>query len=638
MGDVGLETLTDGASLACVAFNDAGKVIWANGSFWELLKFGPEGAPGYSYWDLTAPGQRNRELNEITQGRHGFDKEFVAPNGARVSARVVGVARSAGGSAGDVEVNVIWCLPAERQDETGDDAERQLRRQGAVLLELARAEAIDAGRLGEAFARITEAASEGTGCERSSVWLFGEGEEAIVCQDLFEQSKRAHGGQGTKLTARDYPGYFEALREDRTIVAEDARRHPATREFGPGYLEPLGITSMLEAPVRRGGRLVGVLCNEHVGPARVFTPQEAAFAASVADAVGRALEADARRQADEQLQAAHATLARHAAELERRVAERTRSIRLVLDSTGEGLVTFAPDGTVVGEQSRAALEWFGPPAPGVSLGDYVFRGDARADVAFRLGLEQLVEGALPLELLLDQMPHELARDGREYRLDYRPVEGEEGSWLLIARDATREKTMERAELEARELHAVAEHLLHDRAGFYDFVRETDRLVEALEATPDAVSLRRTLHTLKGNAAAFGLGSVAELAHAAEGSLEAPEGAGDGHARPLAELWRRRRARFDEAFGERAPGIELADTEYHAFLRRLADRAAHGELLRAARSWPAARLGPLASRLGRQAERLAYGLGKQVRVELVGTDLRLPDEGVEAFCAELVHLV
>jgi GAF domain-containing protein len=35
-----------------------------------------------------------------------------------------------------------------------------------------------------------------------------------------------------------------------------------------GYLVPLGVGSMLNAPVRRGDRLVGVVCHEHVGPKR----------------------------------------------------------------------------------------------------------------------------------------------------------------------------------------------------------------------------------------------------------------------------------------------------------------------------------------------------------------------------------
>jgi PAS domain-containing protein len=634
----GFEGLTAGATLACVAFDDAGTVLWANARFCAMLGLGPGGAAGRSYWELTTPGQRNRELNEITQGRHGFEKEFVDPGGAKVGARVVGVSR---GREGPTDVNVVWCLPsADGAVGGGDAGERDLRRQNAALLALAREGAVDAGRLDGAFTKITEAASEGIGCERASVWLFDESESTIVCQDLFERSRRTHGARGFELTARDYPGYFEALREDRTIAADDARRHPATREFTAGYLEPLGITSMLEAPVRRGGKLVGVLCNEHVGPARAFTPQEAAFAASVADYVGRALEADARRRADDALKDAHAALARHATELEQRVAERTRALRLLLDTTGEGFVAFDRAGLVVGEQSRAAHEWFGAPGPTAAVEGYVFAGNPKASIAFRLGLEQLAEGELPPELLLDQMPRELARDGREYLLSYRPIDDDgETRWVLVVRDATRERAMERAELEARELQAVAGHALRDRAGLSDFVRETERLLAGLDAAPDSTAFRRALHTLKGNAATYGLASLASLAHAAEAEFDGPgRPMRSALARPLAELWRRRRARIDEAFGERPAGIELGEAEYHAFLSRVAERAPHGELLRAAESWPAVRLGSLAARLGRQAEGIASRLGKQVHVAIEGADLRLPDGHLGAFLAELGHLV
>ena len=62
------------------------------------------------------------------------------------------------------------------------------------------------------------------------------------------------------------------------------------------YLAPLGITSMLEATVRRDGRLIGVVCHEHVGPPRNWLQDEKGFAASIADMVAIVLEAEERRR------------------------------------------------------------------------------------------------------------------------------------------------------------------------------------------------------------------------------------------------------------------------------------------------------------------------------------------------------
>jgi signal transduction histidine kinase len=57
---------------------------------------------------------------------------------------------------------------------------------------------------------------------------------------------------------------------------------------------------MLDAPIYREGRVIGVVCHESVA-ARIWTAQERDFAASVADRVGAAFEEAARRDAENRL-------------------------------------------------------------------------------------------------------------------------------------------------------------------------------------------------------------------------------------------------------------------------------------------------------------------------------------------------
>src|SRR6185436_15187741 len=87
----------------------------------------------------------------------------------------------------------------------------------------------------------------------------------------------------------------------RVIVANDARQAPETRELTESYLRPLGITSMLDAPVFRDGEVVGVVCFEHVGSPRAWSDAESTFASSVADMLGMLLEQTARRAAEAEL-------------------------------------------------------------------------------------------------------------------------------------------------------------------------------------------------------------------------------------------------------------------------------------------------------------------------------------------------
>lgn len=231
--------------------------------------------------------------------------------------------------------------------EDADEAEAAHRYSG-LLLALSRGSELDSGDLAVAFGAITEVASRGLGTARASVWLYGPDDASIVCHDLYE-SGGAHS-KGLELSAKDFPAYFAALAEDRTIAAEDARTHEATSEFRDVYLAPLGITSMLEAPIRRGGRLVGVLCNEHIGDPRSFGTEDRVFAASLADYAARALDAAERKAAEAALVRAHEALAIQNVELERLVAERTRALS-AKDAENQDLI----------RRLRAALEELSTP-------------------------------------------------------------------------------------------------------------------------------------------------------------------------------------------------------------------------------------------------------------------------------------
>lgn len=612
--------------VAAVRFDHEGRIVAANPRFAEMV--GPTTGPldGESLWSLLAPGQRNRVLNEVLQGRAGFEVDLRRGEGAAASARVVG-------SAHDGDRYELWLWPEARGADDGDRAARAMRRQNAILLELARSEAVDAGRVDEAFARITEAAAAGLGCARASVWLYSDDETAIACHDLFQQTDQSHGAKGFTLTSKDYPGYFAALAEDRTIAADDCRRHPATREFTDGYLVPLGITSMLEAPIRRGGRLIGVLCNEHVGPVRSFGQEDQSFAANVADYVTRALEAAGRREATE-------ALAAHAAALEERVAERTRAIQLVLDSTGEAMLSCGLDGALAAECSATVREWFGPPAPGVRVWDYLFE-EGPARVLFSMGLEQVADDVLPFDLLASQMPQQFARGHRTFRAQYRPI-AEGGALrrvLLVVRDASAEIIAERAERSARELHAVAAHVLRDRAAFQAYLDECGRLAACIGRAEDPVEVKRALHTLKGNAAIYGMETVSEAAHLAEDRIAEDPDAMEPAAADVVAAWEGARSRVEAVFGEpAAPSIQVDQREYDRFVSALVAAEVRTELVETVRSWRAVPTRAILDRLGRQVERVASRLQKDVNVILDDPGLRVPREDMGPFWGGLVHVV
>jgi len=218
-------------------------------------------------------------------------------------------ARPRAWSAADVELlsdaAAIATIPLQsaalrRAEEERERAETRLRRNHAAIMTLARSDSLSRGALDEALREITETASEILDVERSSVWVWNADQTAILCMELFQRTRRLHES-GIELKSAQFPGYFVALKEERAISAHDAHTDPRTRELSEVYLAPLAISSLLDAPIRIGGRMIGVLCNEQVGPARRWTIEEEQFAGSLADFIALAMESDQRRETETQL-------------------------------------------------------------------------------------------------------------------------------------------------------------------------------------------------------------------------------------------------------------------------------------------------------------------------------------------------
>ncbi len=190
--------------------------------------------------------------------------------------------------------------PLKAAEEERVSALERIGRQQQAVVALAVHPAVTAGDLPAAAAALTEAAGVTMGIERTSLWLGSYEEGRIRCLDLFERSAARHSS-GSVLSANRYPAYFAAVADGRVIDAADAASDPRTAEFLEDYLRPLGIGSMLDAPIRAGGRVRGIVCFEPLGPARPWRPDEIRFAGEVADQAAQALLNAERRAGEEAL-------------------------------------------------------------------------------------------------------------------------------------------------------------------------------------------------------------------------------------------------------------------------------------------------------------------------------------------------
>ena len=237
---------------------------------------------------------------------------------------------------------------------TAHDIEEAIYARRMALAELMHSKALGQADIGRAIRQITETASEVLEVERASVWRRVDEGSAIECVDLFRRSEGAHDA-GLRIRAIDVPRYFAALQSERAIRADDARRDERTSEFRTSYLEPLGITAMLDAPVFVRGKMVGVVCHEHVGPPRQWQLWEELLAGTFADFVALVLENESWHEAQEAMRVQNDALETKVAERTRELRESEASMRALIDASPVSIVlTRVADHRVVFANRHAA--------------------------------------------------------------------------------------------------------------------------------------------------------------------------------------------------------------------------------------------------------------------------------------------
>jgi diguanylate cyclase (GGDEF)-like protein/PAS domain S-box-containing protein len=264
-----------------------------------------------------------------------------------------------------------------------------------LLSKLAHSDALTGRDIESAYAQVTELMTTILRVERGSVWRFDEHGKQLECMDLFEWSSRRHSS-GALITSDAVPAYFQALSQNRCIAAHDAANDAATAEFTESYLSPLGIGAMLDAPIWVGGRMVGVVCHEHVGGPRRWLFEEELIAGTMADFVARVIESSDRLRAEHTL----GQYREHVDELTRVEQSLRRSgenLRIVLGAAPVALVlTRLRDQNVVlaNERCSALFEVPLSEVVGQRTSDYYAVPEQRDQVIGRLIQEGQLDSVL----------------------------------------------------------------------------------------------------------------------------------------------------------------------------------------------------------------------------------------------------
>ncbi len=142
---------------------------------------------------------------------------------------------------------------------------------------------------------ICESSSRTLNVKRVSVWFYDDHNEAIDCVAEFHDpsEKNLHI---KRLESLGLSKYFRSSKNLRTISAYEAVNDPQTYELAESYLKPLGINSMMDAPIWLRGDIAGIICFEHTGEPRAWETEAQEFAGAVAELISRAIEADKSKE------------------------------------------------------------------------------------------------------------------------------------------------------------------------------------------------------------------------------------------------------------------------------------------------------------------------------------------------------
>ncbi len=195
--------------------------------------------------------------------------------------------------------------------------------QQALIAQLARHRYSSGNPSLEAAQLISQAACEVYNLSSASIWLLKDDQLAPVARFCGEDDGQA---LPPAIDTRLCPRYLEALHSDRAIDAGDARHDVRIRELTGQHLAA-EVVSRLDAAIRIGGELVGMLCLEQFGTARTWQSDEIAFAGELADQYAQVLANQQRLSAT------------HALHLFKRAVEQSASAFILVDR--DGLVEYA---------------------------------------------------------------------------------------------------------------------------------------------------------------------------------------------------------------------------------------------------------------------------------------------------------
>jgi len=348
-----------------------------------------------------------------------------------------------------------------------------------------------------------------------------------------------------------------------------------------------------------------------------------------------------QRQAAQEQQRLEGLVNERTAEL----GERNADMRRVLDNVGQGFLTIDRQGKMSGERSAIVDRWLGEPAQNDSFFTYIERFAPGMGLQLEVGWGEVVDGFLPLELSLDQMPNKFSRGEQYFSIAYKPILDAQGGLeraVVVLSDVTPLIERERAETEQREALQLFSRASEDPAGVREFFAEARRLVNVIvkETPADDKTTKRLVHTLKGIAGVFGIERLVSLCHSIEDAMaDDTANISDADRQRLLAGWNAIDSQLSKLTQDgSSSGITISPEDHEELLAALSTKPT-AALRALVQSWTLEPTEVRLRRAARQAEALAERLGKvPVNVTVEANRVRLDPRAWNDVWAEFPHVI
>jgi HPt (histidine-containing phosphotransfer) domain-containing protein len=353
-----------------------------------------------------------------------------------------------------------------------------------------------------------------------------------------------------------------------------------------------------------------------------------------------------RDKADRTIHNLNDQLQQHLVQVEALVAERTETIRTILDHVASGFLMIDRNGSIAPGFTRSCLGLLNADLQeGQNLLDVLA---LKPDVTqkFHMALDQIFDDQMPLEASLGQLPSYVLSRGKYLHMEAAGVRDKTGRLqhlLLTWTDATE---LRRRRLEAQRNRSLLK-TLRDVEGFRQFVAYSFDAIQKLKQLERNASDQTTrevhfiLHTLKGNCMVFQLPDIARFLHHLEEKNRVTQPDIEGLEGQFKKYLTRHASLLRTQWGPISYEKRVTDAQLDA-LRELSRTRFAPPLRVEIDQWiqdvSAKPVRSLLHSLMNDARVVARKLNKNVEMRVLDRDARVHSEAEEALIDQLIHVV